>query len=152
MPAFPHAEGVNVRVITERYRTRSGGFVTLTDGETITRNLTLHRCPSRWRARFTDVDDDRTILAKTAMLNLFAKLADCREPVGGQRSWFSFIDKILEIDRERFIAKADPEMRQIVKAIRKDIHDYRDYKKSPARNHAGNVAEQLKRDLGYVLV
>ncbi len=177
LAAFPQAEQVEFRVVTERFRIRSGGVFTLTDGETIQRTLTLFRRPSRWRARFTrlarlggrhqalkdvlglspnlkvkkgrafddydDADSSRTILAKAALLNLHAKLSAMTEPVGGNRDWFSFIDEILEIDRERLIARVDPRMGEVVRTIKDRISDFGDYKRTPAKNHAGNVAPHL---------
>ena len=44
----------------------------------------------------------KTILAKTALLKLYSVLEGAIEPVQGERSWFSFVERLLFIDRERF--------------------------------------------------
>src|SRR5262245_49107612 len=60
--------------------------------------------------RYDQVNEKRAVLAKAALLNLFAKLSLTMEPIGGRNPWFSFIDRILAIDRERFYAVVDLEM------------------------------------------
>ncbi len=52
LPAFPQERNLYCEITTPRYRQRKSGFFTLTDGETITRNLTVFRRPEKWSARF----------------------------------------------------------------------------------------------------
>jgi hypothetical protein len=89
---------------------------------------------------YDNVDDDnKLVLAKAALLNLFMKLSMMKEPTDGNEVWFSFVQKILEIGRERFIALVDPRMGQIVRAIKDNIEEFPDYKNTPAQNHFGNL-------------
>src|SRR5262245_31459813 len=53
LPAFPQSQVLVLDITPERYRPRSSGFFTLTDGETITRRLTVFRNPKKWTAKFT---------------------------------------------------------------------------------------------------
>ena len=82
-----------------------------------------------------NVNDERTILAKAALLNLFAKLTALKEPINKRGNWFSFVEQILAIGRERFIAIVHPRMGQIVRTIKDDIGKFEDYKHTPAGNH-----------------
>lgn len=84
-------------------------------------------------------DDNKLILAKTALLNLFTKLSMTKAPIENNEVWFSFVQKILEIGRERFIALVDPRMGQIVRNIKDRIGDFPDYRNTPAQNHFGNM-------------
>ena len=52
LPAFPQERNLYCEITTSRYRQRKSDFFTLTDGETITRNLTVFRRPDKWSARF----------------------------------------------------------------------------------------------------
>ncbi|HSE97237.1 MAG TPA: hypothetical protein VLD57_03135, partial [Blastocatellia bacterium] len=52
LPAFPQEQNLVCEVIASRWRQRSSGFFTLTDGETILRNLTMFRRPDKWTAQF----------------------------------------------------------------------------------------------------
>lgn len=52
LPAFPQEKNLFAEVTAPRFRQRRSGIFTLTDGETITRNLTLFRVPGKWVADF----------------------------------------------------------------------------------------------------
>ena len=178
LPAFPQAINLYCDITPTRFRMRKSGFFTLTDGETIRRELTVMRLPSQWRARFErwaqlparfdplktlllaapdvkvkeksgtlgrfaeaaydDVDDQKTIEAKTSLLNLFVKLTELKAP-GTSRNWFSYLRSLLQIGRERLIAVVDPKMGQIVRRIKDDVSEYPDYRNTPAGNHYGNI-------------
>ncbi len=56
VPAFPQERNLFCEVTPQRYRARRSGVFTLTDGETIVRNLTLLRLPNKWTADFTGWD------------------------------------------------------------------------------------------------
>jgi len=84
-------------------------------------------------------NDTKLILAKTALLNLFTKLSMTKQPTAGNEVWFSFVQQILEIGRERFIALVDPRMGQIVRTIKDHIGDFPDYHNTAAQNHFGNM-------------
>ncbi len=178
VPAFPQEHDLLCDVAPPRFRQRRSGIFTLTDGETIVRNLTLFRRPDKFTASFTvwdqlpslflpfktllgkssavkvkggrllgkfteavydSINQPKEVLAKAALLNLYAKLTELKEPIGGQEPWFSFVREIVEIGRERFIAIADPKMGEIIRAIKSDIDKFKAYKNTPAQNHFGNI-------------
>ena len=93
--------------------------------------------------RYNLVGDQVTALAKAALLNIFVKLMETKEPVGDQHPWFSFIRRILVIDRERFYAVVDPEMMEIVKRIRERIQDFDEYEKADHSRHVKKLRKHL---------
>lgn len=178
VPAFPQEKNLFCEMTPPRYRARRSDIFTLTDGETVVRNLTLFRLPDKWSADFTGWDqlpshflplkevlrkssavkvkggrllgkfteatydgvaDKTTVLAKAALLNLYTKLTDLKEPTGGNEPWFSFVREVVEIGKERFIAVVDPRMGELVRAIKDDIGKFKAYKNTPAQNHFGNI-------------
>jgi hypothetical protein len=177
LPAFPQERQLFCEVTPPRFRQRKSDIFLLTDGETISRELTLMRRPDKWKADFVTWDqlpnfqlplkrvlerssavrvkgggllgkfthatydgvgDNRTIFAKAALLNLYAKLAETLEPTAGTEPWFSFVREVIEIGRERFIAIVDPQMQEKVRAISNDIGKFPDYKRTNAKNHFEN--------------
>src|SRR3954470_17558807 len=52
LPAFPQERNLFAEVTPSRFRQRKSGVFTLTEGETIPRNLTLFRQPGKWAASF----------------------------------------------------------------------------------------------------
>jgi len=178
VPAFPQEKNLFCEVTLPRYRMRRSGVFTLTDGETIARNLTLFRRPEKWEADFTTWDQlsshllplkevlkkssavkvkggkllgrfteatydgvtqKTEVFAKAALLNLYTKLTDLKEPTEGKEPWFSFVREVVEIGKERFIAIVNPRMGEIVRAIKDDIGKFEGYKNTPAQNHFGNI-------------
>ena len=183
LPAFPQEKNLLCEVTAPRFRQRRSGIFTLTDGETIVRNLSLFRRPDKFAADFTEwdqlpslflplktilgrssavkvkggrllgkfteaaydgVSEAKEVLAKAALLNLYTKLTDLKEPTGGKEPWFSFVREIIEIGRERFIALVDPRMGEIVRAIKDDVGKFKDYKNTPAQNHFKNIPAALQ--------
>ena len=97
-------------------------------------------------ALFTEDDydeaesDQRVVMPKASMLNLYGKLMELREPIKKRKSWFMFVTRILEIGRERFIAVVDPEMPARMQEVRDDIASHSDvYKRAPVGDHHGNM-------------
>lgn len=86
---------------------------------------------------------EKTVLAKTALVNLFAKMTVMPEPIGEQRPWFSFVDRILAIDRERFYAVVDGEMGEILKHVKANLHKFKTYESADAGNHFEKLRETL---------
>jgi len=64
------------------------------------------------------------VLAKMALLNLFVVLSTQTDPVTS-RSWFSFVSQVLVIDRERFVAKVDPELYASIDKIHGDLNTFK---------------------------
>ena len=84
-------------------------------------------------------DDARVVLPKSSMLNLFAKLTELREPINKRKPWFQFVQELLEIGRERFIAIVDEDMADRITTIRDNIDDFGDYKRTPVGDHHKNL-------------
>ena len=97
--------------------------------------------PQLTEASYDGVTDEKALLAKTALLNLYAKTMTLIEPVYKQKPWFAFVARILQIGRERFIAQADPQMGTIIRTIKDNLSPYKEeYKHTNAQNHFDNVA------------
>jgi hypothetical protein len=124
----------------------SGEFLRLQDalntspGIRVKKGMSFDRFVSE---TYDGVTDKRSVLAKMALLNLFAALTITREPTKGDASWFSFVKQIYLIDRERFIARVDAKMGEIIRAIKDDINKFKDYKHTNANNHFEGVQEAV---------
>ena len=86
------------------------------------------------------------ILAKTALLNLFAVLSDEQDPESSPSvSWFSYVRKIVRIDQERFIAEVDPALYEDVQTILRKLKSTYSaqgyFTESPAL-HTANIPPQ----------
>lgn len=92
---------------------------------------------------YDEVEDDRAVLAKAGLLNVHAKLSELTVP-GTSRSWFSLIDEIIAIDRERVVGRVDAEMARAVRDIKDRISEFDDYKHTPAGNHFTNFPAWLR--------
>jgi hypothetical protein len=86
-----------------------------------------------------DPGDRSTVNAKACLLNVAAKLRTLKEPTLGRKPWLGFVERILEIGRERVIALVDPEMLTRVKAIHSQIDQFEDYKRTPVGDHSKNI-------------
>lgn len=93
-------------------------------------------------ATYDGVSDEKSVLAKAALLNLFVKTTETLDPVGPGAPWFSFVNEIIEIGRERFIAIVRPEMEASIRKIKERIDDFPLYKRTNAQNHYGNFPAQ----------
>ncbi len=87
--------------------------------------------------------DKRPVLAKAALLNLFAKLRLTPEPIGGHNPWFSFIQQILVIDRERLYALVDPELGEVVNHVLKNPTQFPHYRRADSSQHIKKLEENL---------
>ena len=91
-------------------------------------------------AAYDSMTSDEAVLAKTALLNAHHRLHTIQEPVSRARSWFSFVRRIITIDRERFVGFVQDDMEIIVRHVHDHIGDFRpDYERAPAEHHRGNV-------------
>lgn len=86
---------------------------------------------------------EKTVLAKTALLNLFAKLTVLPEPIGGRNPWFSFVDRVLAIDRERFYAQVNVEMGEVVKRVKDNLSKFTGYESAVSSNHFDKLQDTL---------
>jgi len=95
--------------------------------------------------KFTDEGFDnppagtQVMMAKMALLNLYAVLTDTKEPVNKTAPWFSFVQQILVIDRERFIALVDPQLWDIINTIKNDIGSFDTFFPGETGLHLDNI-------------
>lgn len=90
-----------------------------------------------------EVDDEKSIFAKAGMLNLFAKLSGMDAP-GTPGNWFSMVEQILIIDRERIVALVQPSLAKAVREIKDNISGHKVYKHTPAGNHHANMPDRFR--------
>ena len=96
-------------------------------------------------AAYDGMSGEDVTLAKTSLLNSHFRLNSTLEPVAADRSWFSFVLRLIAIGRERFLAFVEPEMETLVRQIHTHIDEFRaDYERTPAENHRGNVPATLQ--------
>jgi hypothetical protein len=88
------------------------------------------------------------VLAKTSLLNLYWALTTLKEPIAGERTWMSFVERILFIDRERFVAVVDRQMHTVVREIHTRIEEFRDaYRRTPDGDHSKNLPPEARSKL-----
>jgi hypothetical protein len=90
-------------------------------------------------ARYDDVDETPSILAKTALLNLYFKMHKVPVPTGGAADWFAFVQSILIIGQERFIGIATSALWDAVKKIFNSIGDFPGFVQADTALHTGNI-------------
>ena len=88
---------------------------------------------------YDSVEDKKSKLAKTALLNLYAKMSTVTAPTPGAGDWFSYVQKVIEIRRDRIIAEVSPSMGDAVRAITSDLQSFPEYEKAGATNHHPNM-------------
>lgn len=64
------------------------------------------------------------LLAKMALLNLFAVLSTQQDPVSTQ-PWFTFVKQVVVIDQERFVAIVSPDLFESIDHIVNNLGDFR---------------------------
>src|SRR5882672_357197 len=69
---------------------------------------------------YDTVKGDGWQMGRMCLLNLYAVLTDRLDPVD-QRPWFAGVNRILVVDRERFVAEIDVELFQTVRTIAKRL-------------------------------
>ena len=119
-------------------------------------DVVLHKTGQSLGKLTGDVYDAMTgadvLVAKTGLLNTYYRLRTIMEPLSDQASWFSFVTRIIAIDRERFLAFVDPNMETIVTQIHEHIDDFRaDYERTPAENHRGNVPVAMQSRISRMI-
>jgi hypothetical protein len=83
------------------------------------------------------------VLAKAALLNLYAKMIAISVPSIRGKTWFSYVKEIIVIDRERFLAFVDPKIARIVQFLI-DNKGYSEFKHSHAQPHIDNVPRDIR--------
>jgi len=66
--------------------------------------------------KYDGMSGNPQVLAKAALLNLYAVLSDELDPVDGV-PWISYVRKIVRLDQERFLAEVDPTLFENVQTI-----------------------------------
>ena len=70
------------------------------------------------QSNYDNLLDPAQVLAKAALLNLYAVLTDEVDPtVDEPVCWFSYVRKIVRLDQERFVAEVDSELYENVQTI-----------------------------------
>jgi hypothetical protein len=64
---------------------------------------------------YDEMATEPVTLAKTALLNTYFRLSRIAEPVSDDRTWFSFVTRLLQIGRERCPAFVEPAMEDLVR-------------------------------------
>jgi hypothetical protein len=67
-------------------------------------------------AKYDSVAGTAQVLAKTALLNLYAVLSDEVDPIESV-PWFSYVKRFVRLDQERFLAEIDPALFENVQTI-----------------------------------
>ncbi len=88
---------------------------------------------------YDDVDETPAILAKTALLNLYAKMHKVPVVTGGADDWFEFVQSILIIGQERFIGIVTPALWDAVTKIFNSIGDFPKFVQADTALHTGNI-------------
>lgn len=88
--------------------------------------------------------DTKQVNAKAAMLNLFARLTELGVPSGIKPNWFSFIQQLVTIGRERLIALVDDRMYDSIKDLRKNEPE--GWKKASSGLHFKNFPAKFEVD------
>src|SRR6476661_5879884 len=67
-------------------------------------------------AKYDGMSGNAQVLAKAALLNLYAVLSDEVDPIGGV-PWITYVRKVVRMDQERFLAEVDPTLFENVQTI-----------------------------------
>lgn len=93
-------------------------------------------------AAYDNVSSGRLMLAKAGLLNVYTKLRLVQAPSKG-RDWFSYVEEVVVIDRERIVAVVQSEMADLIQQVRTNIEKYKDYRTAPAEHHFRNMPPEL---------
>jgi hypothetical protein len=93
-------------------------FAPLRNVLAVSKNVDLKSGPAigDLTTNYDNIAVESQILAKTALLNLYAVLCDEQDPIDSV-AWFSHVRKIVRLDRERFLAEVDPSLFENVQTI-----------------------------------
>lgn len=115
----------------------SNSFLTLQDvlGRSSDIKVAGRRFDAFVGSTYDGLTEQTTILAKTALLNLYAALTAIKDPTSSSKPWFSHIDRMFIVTRERFIASVSSTMANAVQTIRDNIDQFSDYERAPSDLH-----------------
>ncbi|MBZ5549089.1 MAG: hypothetical protein LAO22_14210 [Acidobacteriia bacterium] len=134
LPAFPQAQNLHCVITPSRYRLVQSSFFTLTDGQEMKQTASVMRDPGQWQPKFAGwnslsgqfdpLSSPALLLAKMALLNLFAVLRTQPDPVSTE-PWFNFVKQILVLDQERFVAIVSADLFESIDHIVNHLGDFR---------------------------
>jgi hypothetical protein len=104
---------------------------------------------------YDNIDQSAQRLGKMALLNLHSVLTDQTDPISG-RAWFTYVQKIVRLDQERFVAEVDKTLFDDVFAILGRLDDEfaaKGYSTDPPEDlelHKPNIPPQYNLDANLV--
>lgn len=96
-------------------------------------------------ATYDEMNSPALLLAKMALLNLFAVLSVQKDPVS-TRPWFNFVKQILVIDQERFVAVVSTDLYESIDHIHRNIAQFKKLHFFPGdvSQHYDNIPSEYK--------
>ena len=120
----------NSPAIVPRFRKPGGGF-------------RVEPARSFAGTEYDNVDRTSLRMAKAGLLNLYAKMMSAPVPRGSP-PWFNYVQRILVMQPDRFLAIVHPRMQDLVYSIWDAANTIPHYNKASAKNHRGNVPQPFK--------
>jgi hypothetical protein len=90
------------------------------------------------------------VLAKMAMLNLFAVLTSEKDPVSNQ-PWFNHVQQVLVIDQERLVARVSSDLYESVDTIRNGVRRFKGFSRADSSLHTDNFPSEFTLDLDRII-
>ena len=104
-----------------------------------------HASLGRLTASTYEDDDPRPLReAKAGLLNMYAKMSAISPPRGNESSWWSALDELLVIQRDRVIGLANPTLTDLIRRIQRKPGLYPYYGRAPATLHRKNILAGVK--------
>ena len=89
---------------------------------------------------------ERWELAKAGMLNIHYRMSTLTDPISRERTWVSFMERLLEVGPDRFIARVHSDLFEVVRTIHRDAEEFRgEYGRASAENHRRNFPVEFRR-------
>jgi len=87
------------------------------------------------QADYDVIFDPDPVIAKATLLNLYYRLTTLNDGAPSPAAWFSFMTELLEVGRERLIAKAKPGLADAVEAILENLNGSGYHRAEDAEGH-----------------
>jgi hypothetical protein len=102
---------------------------------------------------YDNLAGNQQILAKMALLNLYAVLNDQSDPISN-RPWYRFIQQYVRIDQERFVAEADPALFDLVQHILNNLDTFgsKGFFTESASLHLENIPDRYQLTQNLITV
>lgn len=104
-------------------------------------------------AAYDNLAGNQQVLAKMALLNLYAVLNDQNDPINNL-PWYRFVQQYVRIDQERFIAETDPELFDIVQNILNNLDTFgpKGFFTESAILHMENIPDRYQLTQGLITI